>query len=453
MRTAQRSSEYGAQGGAVAKPTMAEVDKHEVYRGGGRGRRAPRPISGAASSGAQPRAAAGADPRRRRAAKAARPVAELGARVKAGETYEITCPAPAAGQPAGGGDRARHRLRGRAPHRHRQADGARRASRPRPRQRHAGQRADRPLRRQPLRHRRRQAAGHRASPRQGHDRPDGGGQDRPRASGPRRAVRRARRRRPPRARATSRSSGACRTGRAARSTRRSPAAPPTAPRSRSPSASGAGGAPSRTTRCSRPSPPAAREPLASLLRLVLETGRTHQVRVHLAHIGHPLLGDMTYGAGFKASARKLPAKAQAALTGARPAGPACRRARLRAPGDRAAAGLRKPAAGRHGGPRRRAQVALNCQSSRQAAIYDWPRQSRRRRTQPSPAGRHTGGSHGQAPGRPDGGPRTWFWPSRVFNLQSSSAAILLVFFVAAADAGRVRQWCCGPHLPATGSPS
>jgi 23S rRNA pseudouridine1911/1915/1917 synthase len=54
-------------------------------------------------------------------------------------------------------------------------------------------------------------------------------------------------------------------------------------------------------------------PVASLLRLVLETGRTHQVRVHLAHIGHPLLGDMTYGAGFKASARRLPPGAQAAL--------------------------------------------------------------------------------------------------------------------------------------------
>jgi 23S rRNA pseudouridine1911/1915/1917 synthase len=55
------------------------------------------------------------------------------------------------------------------------------------------------------------------------------------------------------------------------------------------------------------------EPVASLLRLVLETGRTHQVRVHLAHIGRPLLGDMTYGAGFKASARRLPPAAQAAL--------------------------------------------------------------------------------------------------------------------------------------------
>jgi len=40
------------------------------------------------------------------------------------------------------------------------------------------------------------------------------------------------------------------------------------------------------------------EPLAgmSLLRLKLETGRTHQIRVHLAAIGHPVLGDPTYGA-------------------------------------------------------------------------------------------------------------------------------------------------------------
>jgi 23S rRNA pseudouridine1911/1915/1917 synthase len=51
----------------------------------------------------------------------------------------------------------------------------------------------------------------------------------------------------------------------------------------------------------------------SLLKLRLETGRTHQIRVHLAHIGHPLLGDMTYGAGFKASARGLTGEAQAAL--------------------------------------------------------------------------------------------------------------------------------------------
>ena len=33
----------------------------------------------------------------------------------------------------------------------------------------------------------------------------------------------------------------------------------------------------------------------SLARIRLETGRTHQIRVHLAHIGHPILGDTVYG--------------------------------------------------------------------------------------------------------------------------------------------------------------
>lgn len=40
----------------------------------------------------------------------------------------------------------------------------------------------------------------------------------------------------------------------------------------------------------------ARYPGRSLLRLWPETGRTHQLRVHLAHIGHPILGDKLYGA-------------------------------------------------------------------------------------------------------------------------------------------------------------
>jgi 23S rRNA pseudouridine1911/1915/1917 synthase len=38
-----------------------------------------------------------------------------------------------------------------------------------------------------------------------------------------------------------------------------------------------------------------RFPRATLLELELETGRTHQIRVHMAHAGHPVLGDRQYG--------------------------------------------------------------------------------------------------------------------------------------------------------------
>jgi 23S rRNA pseudouridine1911/1915/1917 synthase len=55
--------------------------------------------------------------------------------------------------------------------------------------------------------------------------------------------------------------------------------------------------------------------VASLLACRLETGRTHQIRVHLAHIGHPLLGDSVYGPGFKTKAARLPPKAAETLAG------------------------------------------------------------------------------------------------------------------------------------------
>jgi len=56
-----------------------------------------------------------------------------------------------------------------------------------------------------------------------------------------------------------------------------------------------------------------RKPVASLLACTLETGRTHQIRVHLAHIGHPILGDATYGTGFKTKASRLGPQARTAL--------------------------------------------------------------------------------------------------------------------------------------------
>ena len=55
------------------------------------------------------------------------------------------------------------------------------------------------------------------------------------------------------------------------------------------------------------------KPVASLLALQLETGRTHQIRLHLAHIGHPLLGDSVYGPHFKTKASQLGPESQAAL--------------------------------------------------------------------------------------------------------------------------------------------
>ena len=54
---------------------------------------------------------------------------------------------------------------------------------------------------------------------------------------------------------------------------------------------------SPTTRCSR------RSGAASLLEIHLETGRTHQIRVHFAALRHPCVGDLTYGADPVLAAR------------------------------------------------------------------------------------------------------------------------------------------------------
>jgi len=55
------------------------------------------------------------------------------------------------------------------------------------------------------------------------------------------------------------------------------------------------------------------KPVGALLACQLETGRTHQIRVHLAHIGHPLMGDAVYGPHFKTKASHLGPRSQAAL--------------------------------------------------------------------------------------------------------------------------------------------
>jgi 23S rRNA pseudouridine1911/1915/1917 synthase len=55
------------------------------------------------------------------------------------------------------------------------------------------------------------------------------------------------------------------------------------------------------------------KPVAALLACQLETGRTHQIRVHLAHIGHPLMGDAVYGPHFKTKAGHLAPRSQDAL--------------------------------------------------------------------------------------------------------------------------------------------
>jgi len=52
-----------------------------------------------------------------------------------------------------------------------------------------------------------------------------------------------------------------------------------------------------------------RLPHHTVLRITLETGRTHQIRVHMAHIGYPLLGDPVYGGRMR-----IPPGADTALT-------------------------------------------------------------------------------------------------------------------------------------------
>jgi len=51
---------------------------------------------------------------------------------------------------------------------------------------------------------------------------------------------------------------------------------------------------------------------ATMIECRLETGRTHQIRVHLAHVGHPLVGDQTYGRS-RVPPQSLPEDSRAAI--------------------------------------------------------------------------------------------------------------------------------------------
>lgn len=53
--------------------------------------------------------------------------------------------------------------------------------------------------------------------------------------------------------------------------------------------------------------------VAALVACRLETGRTHQIRVHMAHIGHPVIGDPLYATGFSNRVAALPEQARSAI--------------------------------------------------------------------------------------------------------------------------------------------
>lgn len=177
--------------------------------------------------------------------------------------------------------------------------------RPRPPGRHPGQRPAPPLRRQPLRHRRRKAPRHRPPHRPRYQRPHHRRQKRRRPPGPQRAAegplplphlrvpgdRQYEAGQRHRGRPIGRSSA----------DRKKMAVVPTGRRA--------------VTHWEV----VARYPGVTHLRCRLETGRTHQIRVHMAYIGHPILGDTVYGAKSRSPASPASASTPPACASSIPA--------------------------------------------------------------------------------------------------------------------------------------
>ena len=91
-------------------------------------------------------------------------------------------------------------------------------------------------------------------------------------------------------------------------------------------------------------------PFASLIECRLETGRTHQIRVHLTHLGHPLIGDPTYGRARQPPRAKTRGRGKSLPGGGRipPPGAACLASGLPPPHAQQAHALRIALAGGSG---------------------------------------------------------------------------------------------------------
>ena len=93
------------------------------------------------------------------------------------------------------------------------------------------------------------------------------------------------------------------------------------------------------------------ETMASFVECRLETGRTHQIRVHMAHIGHPVIGDPDYGKAFRTKANRLPEPLRTAVAGFPAPGAACLAACIPPSANPYADAIRGADARRHGGDR------------------------------------------------------------------------------------------------------